>query len=360
MALAEKDGIERLKELVAALPARNVSPDRNVISTAGWRSDAGGPAAPSAAPPTPPGQGAIEHKDILNDYLDFLAEKAKGADFSRFRVAVDCGNGMVGPIFEKLAKRIGLDYKGLFMEPDGDFPNHQPNPLDEDALKALKELMGKEKFDLGIIFDGDGDRFMVLDSAGKLIRTGFLLGLFAQYFLPKIENKKIPCDARIGRGEREFIQQAGGQIKNSQVGYPHLKKLMRKEQAFLGGELSSHFFWQDFSYSESALLTMIRLLKLLTEKKQPIDKLVDVMRKYFNSGELNFEVEDKEGMLKKIEKEFISGDISKLDGLTVEYRDWWFNIRPSNTEPFLRLVVEAETKELLEEKLKKLTQLIAA
>ena len=133
---------------------------------------------------------------------------------------------------------------------------------------------------------------------------------------------------------------------------------MRKEQVFFGGELSGHFFWQDFSYSESALLSMIRLLKLLIEKKQPIDKLVESMRKYFNSGELNFEVEDKEDVLKKIEKKFSDYEISKLDGLTVKHKDWWFNVRPSNTEPLLRLTVEAKTEELKEEKIKEITSFI--
>ena len=260
--------------------------------------------------------------------------------------------------FEKLAKKIGLNYKGFFMDMDGNFPNHEPNPLDKNALLKIKELMSKEKFDLGILFDGDGDRFILLDNQGELIKTDFLIALFAQFFLPQMENKKIPCDTRISRGVREAIEEIGGEVIKSKVGYPYLRKAMRRESAFLGGELSGHFFWQDFSYSESALLTMIRLLKILIEKNQSIRRLIEPMEKYFNSGEINFKVESKETTIKKIEEKFSDGNISKLDGLTVEYKDWWFNVRPSNTEPLLRLTIEAESEELLIQKERELKELI--
>lgn len=330
IALAEVGGIEKIKKITSILPdARDGS----------YR-------------------GVIEQQNIVPAYLGFLSEEAEGIDFSKFRIAIDCANGMVGPIFEELAKRIGIDYKGLFMNPDGNFPNHQPNPLDKEALNYIRDLMKKEKFDLGITFDGDGDRFMVLDSNGELIKTDFLIALFAQFFLVQMENKKIPCDARIGRGATEAIERAGGEIIKSKVGYPHLRKIMKKENAFLGGELSGHFFWQDFSNSESALLSMIRLLKILKQKGQPISELVEPMKKYFNSGEINFKIRDKEAIIKNLEQEFGNGDVSKLDGLTVEYSDWWFNVRPSNTEPLLRLTLEANTKELFDEKIKELKKMI--
>jgi len=330
MALAEVGGIEKIKELTSS-PLDEVEAAH---------------------------QGTIKQQDLLPAYLDFLSAKAEGIDFSGIKIAVDCANGMVGPIFEKLAERIGLDYKGLFMNPDGNFPNHEPNPLNEKALDGLKELMSKESFDLGITFDGDGDRFMVLDSNGELIKTDFLIALFAEFFLPQMENKKIPCDARISRGAREVIEKAGGEIIKSKVGYPYLRKIMKKEEAFFGGELSGHFFWQDFSYSESALLSMIRLLKILKQKEQPIDKLIEPMRKYFSPGEINFRIKDKEAIMKKLEQKFSDGDISKLDGLTVEYSDWWFNLRPSNTEPLLRLTLEVNTEELFNERVKELKELI--
>ena len=330
MALAEVGGIEKVKKIASTLP--------DTIEGAN--------------------KGVIEGQDIVLAYLDFLSVEAKGIDFSKFRIAIDCGNGMVGPIFEKLAERIGINYNGLFMNPDGNFPNHEPNPLDKEALNHLRDLMKKEKFDLGITFDGDGDRFMLLDSNGELIKTDFLIALFAEFFLAQMENKKIPCDARIGRGATETIEKAGGEIIKSKVGYPHLRKIMKREKAFFGGELSGHFFWQDFSNSESALLSMIRILKILGEKEQSIDELVEPMKKYFNSGEINFKTKDKEAVIKNLEQEFSNGDVSKLDGLTVEYSDWWFNVRPSNTEPLLRLTMEANTKELFDEKVKELKKII--
>jgi|AntAceMinimDraft_16_1070373.scaffolds.fasta_scaffold00706_6 phosphomannomutase len=330
MALAEVGGIEKIKELVSS--------PLDEIRTAH--------------------QGTIKEQDILPAYLDFLSTKAEGVNFSGIKLAVDCANGMVGPIFEKLAKRIGINYKGIFMNPDGNFPNHAPNPLDQEALDHLKKLMEKESFDLGITFDGDGDRFMVLDRNGKLIKTDFLIALFARFFLPQMENKKILCDARIGRGAREAIEKAGGEIIKSKVGYPHLRKGMKEEEAFFGGELSGHFFWKDFSNSESALLSMIRLFKILKQEKQPIDELIKPIKKYFNLGEINFKIEDKESAIKKLEEKFRNGEISRLDGLTVDYPDWWFNVRPSNTEPFLRLTLEANTQKLFDQKVKELKELI--
>lgn len=333
VALAEVDGIERIKELVT---------NESIFFAP----------LPASRP------GKLEEQDFIPDFLDFLTKEAGDTDFSKLKIAADCSNGMVGPIFEKLAKRIGLNYKGLFMEMDGDFPNHEPNPLNKEAIRGLQSLMKKERFDLGVIFDGDGDRFMVLSSEGKLMRSDFLLAIFAQHFLPRIENKKIPCDARTGRGVKEAIWNAGGEMIKSKVGYPYIKKIMRKEKAFLGAELSGHFFWQDFSYSESVLLSMIRLFGILRERKEPIENLVKPMDKYFNSGEINFKTEDKEGALKKIEEKFNDGEISKLDGLTIEYQGWWFNVRASNTEPLLRLIVETKTEELLKKKVGELEGLI--
>jgi len=333
-ALAEVNGMEKLKELAVNLLANK---NEQVIEN---------------------GRGKVERKNLHDDYLNFLTGQAEDSDFSQFRIAVDCGNGMVGPLFQELAERVGLNYRGLFMEPNGDFPNHEPNPLDEKALGSLRKLMRQEKFDLGIIFDGDGDRFMALAGTGELIRSDFLLGLFAQYFLLGEENQEVPSDLRLSRGVQEVLEQAGIKVVKCKVGYPHLRKEMRERDAFVGGELSGHFFWQDFSCAESGLLSMLRLLKILGKENKPINELVRPMRRYFNSGGINFKVKSKDKKIKEIEKKYQDGEISHLDGLTVEYNDWWFNIRPSNTEPLLRVVAEASSKELLEQRIKELTRLI--
>jgi phosphomannomutase len=303
-------------------------------------------------------KGTVKKINILDDYLNFLEKEAQDCDFSKIKIIADCGNGMVGPIFEKLAERINLNYYGLFFEPDGNFPNHEPNPLKEEALSHIKKTIKKKKAHLGVIFDGDGDRFVVLDKNGNALRGDFILGLFAKHYIEEKRAKFIPSDLRISRGVKEEIEKVGGVIVKCRVGYPHIRRTMRRYNAFIGGELSGHFFWRDFSYSESALFSMIRLLKILSEEDKPIDSLIKPMKKYFTTAEINFEVEKKAEKIKELEKIFSDGDIIKLDGLTVEYKNWWFNIRPSNTEPVLRLTIEANSKQLLDRKIKELTRLI--
>jgi len=299
--------------------------------------------------------GEIKELNLSDEYISFIAEQVKGVDFSNFRIAVDCGNGMAGPLFERLAKKLNLSYSGLFVDPNGDFPNHPPDPLNKESLVAIKELMEKEKFSLGVLFDGDADRLQVIDSSGKILEMGSLIGIFAKEFLSR--NKTVPCDARISRSVVEEITRLGGQILKTKVGRPNLKKVMRKEDAFFGGELSGHLFWKDFFYCESALLALIKLLDIL--QKNTLEELKKPFEKYFSPGQINLEgVEDKETKIKEIEKNFLDGKISHLDGLTVEYSNWWFNLRPSNTEPLLRLTIEANTQELLDEKVKELKSLV--
>jgi len=334
MALAEVDGIDDVREFCLAQAEEFI------------------PNLPKAGEKLR--QDMIKQQDILPDYLDFLTEKAGAVDFSQFKIAVDCANGMIGPIFQELAEMLNLDYEGLFMEPDGEFPNHSSNPLEEESLISIKELMQKETFDLGILFDGDGDRLRILDSNGEPVKSDSLIGIFAKEFLSK--SKKIACDARISRGVNEEIQKLGGEILKSPVGYPNIRRIMREEKCFFGGELALHYFWQDFSYSESALLSLIRLLNIL--KENTIEELKKPFEKYFSPGEINFKVDDKEGKIREIEQKFSNGEISKLDGLTVEYKDWWFNLRPSNTEPLLRLTLEANSEELFDQKVKELKDLI--
>ena len=297
-------------------------------------------------------------REILEEYLDFLEKEAEGIDFSDLRIVVDCGNGMVGPIWEKLSQRLNINYDGLFLKPNGLFPNHQPNPLDKTAQQEIRKLMKRSKFDIGFIFDGDGDRLMAFDSLGEPIRNDFLLGVLAKKSFSKIENKNIVIDARLSRGVEEEMSRENFNLIKSKVGYPNVKRLMRKREAFLGGELSGHFFWQDFGYAESVLLSSLRLLKTLSLSKKTITELVQPFKTYFNSGEINFQVLNKNKKLKELEKEYSDGEISHIDGVTVEYKSWWFNARPSNTEPLLRLVVEAKTQEILSSKVEELSNLI--
>ena len=255
-----------------------------------------------------------QSEDIIKRYLDFLRAEAKGVDFSKLKLAIDTGNGMVGPVWEKMAKELGINYQGFFLEPNGEFPNHPANPLDEEAQQSLTKSMSRSNFDIGFIFDGDGDRIMIFDSLGRPIRNDFLLGILAQYSLPNLKDKKVVIDARLSRGAEEQIEKNGILLIKSEVGYPNVRRHMRAEEAFLGGELSGHFFWKDFNYAESALLTSLRVLKALLSSNKTISELVQPFKTYFNSGEINFKVLDKAKKLEEIEEYYQDGKISHLDG----------------------------------------------
>ncbi len=302
--------------------------------------------------------GSVKKINVLNDYLKFLAKEADGIDFSDIKIVVDTANGSVGPVFEKLAKKIGLKYYPLYFKPDGNFPNHSPDPLQEKNLIFIKKEIKLKKANLGLAFDGDGDRVFFLSSKSRLIKNDFLLGAMAQYYFKKGKSKFVPADARISKGVREVIEESGGTIIRCKVGYPYVRENMRKYGAFLGGELSGHIFWKDFSYSESALLSVIRVLRILEEFKKPIEEIIKPMERYYSSSEINFQTESKKKKIIQLKNEYQNGKISELDGLTVEFKDWWFNVRPSNTEPLLRLTVEANSQKLLDQKIQEISELI--
>ena len=305
-----------------------------------------------------PKKGKSIPLNALENYLNFLRKKTKNANFSNLRLIVDFSNGSMGPIFKEFAKVFGINYKPLFEKPDGNFPNHDPNPLKEEAQKYIKKELKRGKYHLGVMFDGDGDRIYFLDEKANFIRADFILALLAKECLKSSKSKYVVCDLRASRGVEEAIKKAGGKLIRSKVGYPFIKKEMEKYKAILGGELSGHYFWKEASYSEASLLTLLRVLQILQTKKKKLSQLIKPIAKYFSSGEVNFEVEDKLGVIQKLKEKFKSAKTSELDGLTVEFKDWWFNVRPSNTEPVLRLTVEAKTKLLLQRKLKELKKII--
>ena len=307
-------------------------------------------------------KGRVEEVNFFDQYLEFLERNLPKIDFSKLKFAIDFSNGCWGLFFKEIAKKFSLNYIGIFEEPDGNFPNHEPNPLKTELLTELRKTIKDPNLNFGIAFDGDGDRIMFFDEKGNAQRADFILGLLAKYYLKEVqsvtEDLTVVCDARASRGVRDVLEQENIKIIKSRVGYPFIKDLMRKHKAALGVELSGHFFWKENHYSESPILTLFRVMEVLEKLNQPLSKLVKPIAKYFSSKEINFEVEDKLEKIKELERIYKDGKISKIDGLTVEYKDWWFNVRPSNTEPVLRLTVEAETENLLEEKIRELTEMI--
>jgi len=307
---------------------------------------------------TPRKRGRLRKVSLKEDYLDFIARRGKKLDLSGLRIIVDTANGVVGPFFQALARKLKLSYKGLFLKPDGTFPNHEANPLKEETLRQIKKEIKTGNFDIGIAFDGDGDRMVALDEKAQVVRGDIALGIFVENLPFPEEHPAVVIDSRASRAVKEMIVSKGCRLVLSPVGYPWLRKRMKDNKGWIGGELSSHFYWRDFYNAESGLLAMVELLKILVKTGKSLSGPSANFTKYASSGEINFEVSDKEKKLREVEERFSKGRISHLDGLTVEYADWWFNLRPSNTENLLRLTVEAETPKLLEKKLRLLRKIV--
>ena len=292
-------------------------------------------------------KGQISKKDIFEDYKKHVTGFSGKA--GRLKVVIDAANGMGGLVAPKILKSIGVEVVELYTELDGTFPNHEANPLKEETTKELQELVVKEKADLGIAFDGDADRVGFIDENGNRIGFDIVTALLGEHFLTK-KGEKVLYDLRSSNVVNEHINSLGGEAVMSRVGHSYIKQIMRGQDIIFGGELSGHYYFKANYFADSGLIAAIVLISLMVEKNKKLSELVEPLNKYFQSGEINSTVEDIEKKLKEIEDDYSDGRILHLDGLSVYYHNWWFNIRPSNTEPLLRLNLEAHTKEKMEEK----------
>jgi len=301
-------------------------------------------------------EGRATKIDVKKDYLDFLVKERMEL---KGKIVVDAGNGMMGLVIGEVLERLGIEYKGLYLDVDCSFPNHEANPIKEETLKDLKEAVKREGALLGIAFDGDGDRLGVVDENGSVVPGDFLIALMAKNILRK-GGAKILYDLRSSKVVPEVIREMGGIPVKSRVGHSFISRKMKEEDIEFGGELSGHFYFKKTFYVESSILALINLLELISRENAKLSELVKPLKRYYKSGEVNFEVRDKEGKLKEIEEIYRErgAKIEKIDGVTVEFEDWWFNLRPSNTEDLLRLNLEAKTRELMEEKLKEVEEII--
>jgi len=301
-------------------------------------------------PPTKSHQMPAVHScDLMQSYARFFSQR-----FSiemKKPVVIDTGNGIAGPIVRRVLQDQTITCHELFFEPDGRFPNHEANPLKEETLASLKAAIAKIPDAIGVAFDGDGDRVCFIDENGTIIRGDLLTALLSQHLLRENGPAPILYDLRSSRIVPEVIRASGGQPVKTRVGHAFVKRIMREHDALFGGELSYHFYFRDFFYCESGILAMLDVCRLLAETGARLSDLVVPLRKYFHSGEVNFEVRNTGLVLSALEDRFAHGSIEKLDGLSVEYEDWWFNARPSNTEPLLRLTLEARTPDLMTQKL---------
>lgn len=276
----------------------------------------------------------------------------------KFKIAADPANAMGALYLEELFRIIPCDPIKLNWDLNGNMPIHEANPLKLETLQQLQEVIKHEHADMGIATDGDGDRIVFLDEQAEVLPPSIIVGLVAKVLLQKYPGARIGYDLRMSRVAREMIAEAGGEPVVTKVGHSNIKALMREKDILFSGELSSHYYFRENFNFESPVFIAAQLLWLRTALGKPFSEIWRFYRRYAQSGELNFEVADKQAVMNKLEKQYADGQISTLDGLKVDYPDWWFNVRPSNTEPFLRLNVEAQTPELLEKKLAELKQII--
>jgi len=303
-------------------------------------------------------KGQVEEGDIIAKYINHVLGFVKTDEIEPFKVVVDAGNGMAGKIIPVLTEGLPLNIIPLNFKLDGNFPAHPSNPLLPESQKEVCETVIKEKADFGVIFDGDTDRLCFIDEKGAFISTDMVLLLLAKQFLAKEPGAGIVYNLTASKVVPELVKEWGGRPLRSKIGFVNVSTIMREGNGIMGGEVSSHYSFRDNCYSDSGFIALLIFLQLLSDQNQPVSEIIKPFCRYSKLPEINFEVKDKNEVLEKIKQKYSDGKQDFLDGITVEYKDWWFNVRPSNTEPLLRLTVEADTQELLKEKQKELTRFI--
>ncbi len=306
-------------------------------------------------------KGEVYQKDIRKDYLDFLL-KYKG-DWSGLKIAMDVSNGMASLFVRDI---FGDQPAYIYENMDGRFPNHEPNPLIPANVADLKKLVAETKADIGVIFDGDADRVMFVDENSRFVSPDLMIAVLGHYFLEeKGERGYIHQDIRSSKAVGEYLAPMGGVMNTWRVGRAYAALKLREIDGVFGGELAGHYYFRDFFYSDSGMLAAILILNVVAKMKAQgvsLSQLISRIERYQNSGEINFKLEDKKGAMDAVRDYFMNSEKSTaymdFDGYRVEFPDWWFNIRPSNTEPYLRFLCEATSKELLDEKVARVREIL--
>ena len=306
-------------------------------------------------------RGSVHQMDIKADYLEFLL-KYKG-DWSSLKIAMDVSNGMASLFVRDI---FGDQPAYIYEEMDGRFPNHEPNPLVQRNVEDLKKLVAETGADIGVIFDGDADRVMFVDENSRFISPDLMIAVLGHYFLEERGEKGyIHQDIRSSKAVGEYLAPMGGVMNTWRVGRAYAALKLREIDGVYGGELAGHYYFRDFFYSDSGLLAAILIINVVAKMKAQgvsLSQLIARIEKYQNSGEINFRLEDKKGAMDAVRDYFTASEQSTaymdFDGYRVEFPDWWFNIRPSNTEPYLRFLCEATSQELLEEKVAKVREIL--
>ncbi len=298
-------------------------------------------------------KGKITKYEFAADYLEFLSKYKK--DYSDLNISIDCSNGMAA-LFAKELFGNKPDY--INDELDGTFPGHEPNPLEPENQEQIKELVLKNKSDIGVIFDGDADRVMFIDDKGKFVSPDLIIALLGNYFFDERNEKgKVVQDIRTSKAVAEYLKQFHTELVIWKVGRAYGATKLKEVDGIFGGELAGHYYFRDFYYSDSGLLAAILVLNIAKKFKEEgvkFSELISNISPYWNTGEVNFKIENKLKAMNEVRDYFQNNEIPDkyldFDGYRLEFEDWWFNIRPSNTEPYLRFLAEAKSEDLLKEK----------
>jgi phosphomannomutase len=290
----------------------------------------------------PPGGGSVEPVELYDEFHEAVLGFIDPAAVNPMRVVVDGGNGMAGPMAGPILRRLGLDLVETYFEPDGHFPDHEPNPLLPENREFIMREVVRQKAELGIAWDGDADRCFFIDDHGAFVDGDFLTALLSESMLEKNPGATILYDVRASWAVRDVVERAGGRALMNRVGHAFFKTRMREEHAVFGGEVSGHYYFHDFYCADSGTIPALLILELLSTRGRRMSELLEPYRsRYFISGEINSEVSDGAAKMEELAERYADGNQYHLDGLSVEYDDWHFNVRPSNTEPLLRLTLES-------------------
>ena len=321
-------------------------------------------------------KGKIIKKKILKDYLKFNFKDLNFPEPRKLKIVIDTANSVSGIILPGIKKHLPAIIYPLFEKLDGNFPNHPPDPLIEKNLSCLKREIKRRKADLGVAFDGDGDRIVFVTEKGRVIPGDLVCAFMAELLLvaetlshlpPRLAARgsakqnsraKILYDIRSSRIIREVIEENGGQPIVWRIGHSFIKEKMRKDNILFGGEFSGHYYLKDHYFSEAPLFVILKITEAISQTGKQLSELIKPFRKYFHSGEINFKISDKKKILRLFERKYKKGKISKIDGLRIDFKDWWFLARPSGTEDLIRLVIEAENKQLMFDKKKELCRIM--
>ncbi len=333
--ISEKTGLKEIKKLTSNL---NKSGIRTSLFT--------------------PKIGQVVRKKVLREYLKFNLKDFNLKVIKPLKIVIDTANAVPGIVAPEFFKKTNCKIYHLFAKLDGSFPNHPPSPHEEKNLRWLKREVLKRKADLGIAFDGDGDRVIFVDEGGKMIPGDLITALLVSLILKENPGQKILCDVRSSNLVRDVVKEAGGIVVIGRIGHSFIKEKMRRENIIFQGELNGHYYLRSHYFCEAPFYVIFKILEEISKSGKTISELVKPYKKYFHSGEINFKVKNKKRILETLENKFRGGKILKIDGLRIDFADWWFNLRPSQTEPVLRLVVEAKTKKLMVKKKKELSSFL--